>query len=227
MRHRLALLLLLLPPAVINAQFLSSASGEHILSVTGVGSILVEPDHAMLSLEARGQANNVAQAKELTDRIAGSFVERIEAIGVDSNDIRSDPMTVALANDRDGRSYTSYTRVTTVIIRDLEMFEEIEGAAIESGITNIGQIQYSHSNFTGLQDEALAAAFEDARGQAEQTAEALGLSLGRVISVNVSARATPTISNVRTLAFSAAPANRRTGLIQINRSVNISYRLLE
>jgi uncharacterized protein YggE len=204
-------------------------SGEHVLSVSGVGTVLVDPDHGMLEFEIQGSAASVDEAKEQTDRIAGSFVARIEDMGVDSRDIRSDPMTIRRSTDRDGREFINYQRRTSVILRDLDLFEGVEAAALECGITNIGQIEYSHSELDQLQDEALSLAFDDAREQARQTVEALDLQLGRIISVSVGQRArlSPVDLEFIPTAFTSSPANRRTGQLQITRSVALSYRLVE
>jgi hypothetical protein len=53
------------------------------------------------------------------------------------DDIRSDPMEVSRGTDRDGRTYISYSRSTTSILRDLEFFERVEITALEVGINTI------------------------------------------------------------------------------------------
>ena len=203
------------------------AGDEHALSVTGVGSVTFEPDFGTLRMNVTGTAGSVADAKDTTDGIAGAFVAAVEELGVESRDIRSDPLTARPGRDRDGRQFINYSRDTTLILRDLSLFEDVEAAAIEAGITNIGGIEYGYSEIEQLQDEALQLAFDDARNQAEQAARALDLSLGRVLSASIDQRPQPFPSQPMMMRAAEAAANIRTGVQQVTRTVRISYRLLE
>jgi hypothetical protein len=224
MRTLSLILAITLLPLTTSAQL--QGGDEHVLSVSGTGTVLFEPDFGTLRMNVSGDARTVAEAKAMTDQIAGTFVEKAEDLGVEARDIRSDPMTARPAQDRDGRTFISFSRETTLLLRDLTVFEDIEAAAIESGITNIGEIEYGHSELERLQDEALQQAFDDARDQAEQAVAALDLTLGRVLSVSVDPR--PRMGMPQPMfRVAEMAANIRTGVQEVSRTVQISYRLLE
>ncbi len=219
----LALALILLPFAAMSQPF---AEDDHVLRVSGIGTVIIEPDFGTLRMNVTGQAATIAEAKAITDRIAGAFVEKVEELGVESSDIRSDPMTSRPSRDRDGRLFINYARDTTLILRDLSDLEAVEAAAIEVGITNINNIEYGHSEMSRLQDEALQNAFDAARHEAELAAEATGLTLGRVLSIDVDQRQTGS-PPPGVFRMAEAAANIRTGTQEITRTVRVAYRIVE
>ena len=75
-----------------------------------------------------------------------------------------------------------------VKIRDLDLVgAAIDGAAAAAGdSTRLRGIDFSVEDTSGLEQEARAAAVENATDKAGQLAEGMGVTLGRVVSVNES-----------------------------------------
>lgn len=224
MRH-IALLLLLLP-------FSASAQVEReAIHVNGVGELSVEPDMATFTFGISGQTDDPQNAKQRADAIAGELVERLEDLGIESDDIRSTPVTLYPFTDRQTqRELVRFNRSTTVTLRDLDRFEDVERAALETGVNSVGGIEFGVSNERELMDRARDLALDDARAQAEAALAHVGAELGRVLSISLSrpsgGRPEPVTRSLEAAADSQAP-NFRTGVIDISVDVNVTYEIVQ
>jgi uncharacterized protein YggE len=71
-----------------------------------------------------------------------------------------------------------------VIVRDLDLLGEILGTVVEAGANSIFGIQFDVSDKTQAISRARKAAIEDAQVKAEELAQAAGVTLGEVQSIN-------------------------------------------
>lgn len=202
------------------------AQQEHVIHVTGIGSVRVEPDIATLNFAIQGRSESPDQAKQRADAISGALVAALEKLGVASRDIRSTAVTLNPFVDRQTqRQLISFNRSTRVILRDLARFEDVERAALKTGVNSIGGVRFGVSNEGELQSRARDRALDDARVQAEGVARKLGLKLGSVRSVRVSRpqSITPQPLELDAAFARAAAPNYRSGVIEITASADIDY----
>lgn len=223
-RH-IAFPLLLLPLAAF-AQVEREA-----INVTGLGEVSVEPDMATFTFGIQGQTDDSQNAKQRADSIAGDLVERLEDLGIASEDIRSTPVTLYPFMDRQTqRELINFNRTTTVTLRDMDLFEQVERVALEAGVNSAGGVEFDVSNERELMDRARDLALDDARTQAEAALTHVGAELGRVLSITLSrpSGGRPPQPVARTLEFAADQApNFRTGLIEISVDVNVTYEIVQ
>jgi len=208
--------------AVVGSLAITAAAGaqEHnSINVVGFGQRQVEPDMATFQFSIQGQSDSPRNASDRADSISGELVRRLEKLGIESSDIRSTPITLSPFIDRDTqRELVRFSRTTTAVLRDLDDFEAVQNAALEAGVNAIGQVDFGLTNEQALQDEVRDLALADAREQAEGIAKAMGVQVGRVLSVSVSRQRgfrAPVAFRVDALAAEAAAPEYRPGLIDI------------
>lgn len=224
MIRRIALPFLLLPLAAF-AQVEREA-----INVTGLGEVSVEPDIATFTFGIQGQTDDAQNAKQRADSIAGELVEQLEDLGIASEDIRSTPVTLYPFVDRQTqRELINFNRTTTVTLRDMDLFEQVERVALEAGVNSVGSVEFGVSNERALMDRARDLALDDARAQAEAALTHVGAELGRVLSITLSRPSGgPPQPLARTLELAADQApNFRTGLIELSVDVNVTYEIVQ
>lgn len=159
-----------------------------IISVVGMGEVVVAPDMATVfitvSLTAPEPAAALAQASAVTENV----IEAIAALGVADTDIRTASLTVweefEWGMDGSRRSIGhNATNTLLVVIRDLDIAGYVLGMATEAGATSIGNLQFDVADRNEAYNRALAIAVENAAGKARVIALATGGSLGAIVSV--------------------------------------------
>ncbi len=225
MFKRIALPFFLLLPLAALAQ-----AEREAIHVNGVGEVAVEPDVATFTFGISGQTDDPQNAKQRADAIAGELVEQLEDLGIASEDIRSTPVTLYPFTDRQTqRELINFNRTTTVTLRDMERFEDVERVALEAGVNTVGNVELGVSNERTLMDRARDLALDDARAQAEAALEHVGAELGRVLSITLSrpSRGGPQpVARGLELASDQAP-NFRAGLIEITADVSVTYEIVQ
>ena len=79
----------------------------------------VAPDMATLDFAIQGQSDSPQNARSRADAIGADLVRRLERLGVDSDDIRSTPVTLyPFVDERTQRQLVNFNRTTTVTLRD-------------------------------------------------------------------------------------------------------------
>lgn len=203
---------------------LQAQAPPRAVHVTGVGRVQAEPDLATLNFSIQGRSDSPEDAKQHADKISAALVDALEQLGVASRDIRSTPVTLnPFVDPQTQRQLIRYDRSTRVTLRDLARFEDVERAALKSGVNSIGGVQFAVSNETELQSRARDRALDDARAQAEGIARKLGVQLGPVQSVSVSRPRGGAPQPLEAALARAAGPNYRPGLIDIMVSADLDY----
>lgn len=222
---RLALAFLLLPIAAF------AQNEREAIHVNGVGELSVEPDMATFTFGISGQTDDAQNARQRADAIAGDLVERLEDLGIESSDIRSTPVTLYPYTDRQTqRQLINFNRTTTVTLRDLELFEQVERAALDAGVNTAGGVEFGVSNERELQDRARDLALDDARAQAESALAHVGAELGRVLSISLSRPSggpPRPLARAQEFAVADQAPNYRTGMIEIIVDVSVTYEIVQ
>lgn len=202
------------------------AQEDNVIHVGGHGEVRAAPDTGTVTFSIEGQADSPEAARDRADGIAGALVEALEALGVQSTDIRSTPVTLYPFTDRQTRrELIRFSRTTTVTLRDLDLLEQVQQAALDAGVNSTGGMQFSLSNERELFNEATQLALEDARQQAESVARVIDVGLGPVLSVSVSRPQGnyPQPRMEAAVASDAAVPNFRSGEVEITADVDVRY----
>jgi len=163
------------------------------LTVMGTGTVEADPDvvYITLGVDLKGDnaATIVADASARMERILAA----LKAAGIADEDIHTAGYSLWVEPRYDPQTgqptgVVDYHIIHTVriTVRDLGKVGTVLSAAVEAGANNIGEVSFSVANPEGLVTQARQKAVADAQKRAQEMASALGITLGKVVSVSES-----------------------------------------
>lgn len=201
----------------------ASANEDTIPSVTVTGSAeeRAAPDKATLNVAADVKSPTVAEGEAQVQRQVKALLQRLKALKIADDQINSAQVSVrpeyqwneeARRNDPDGYRVRRDIRIE---ITDLSLLGPVLKAVTASDITEVSPPQLGLQDPGAVDRKALALAAKDARLQAQALAEALGLTLGKVLSVQGagSTQQPPPMPMMRMTAADAESSNSQQGIL--------------
>ena len=191
------------------------------IRVIGRASQEVAPDFASVEIGVESRGATPAAALDAASQAAKGIVATAKEMGVAEADIGTSAVTlqpriknVRLPDGTMGEREDGYTASNRVRVRLAEMGKlgDLMRRTLDSGANRIQGISF------GLRDPAAAdaavqvAAVKDAKAQAERIAEATGVKLGSVISIDSPPRAESPRPMPYGLAMKAAAPRGRTAV---------------
>lgn len=182
-------------PAADGSMAVADLEGAQI-SVTGSGRVFVTPDIAYINVGVRSQADSVAEALQQNNQQAQAIQDVLVEAGIAEGDIQTSSFNVYPQSDYDfegniTRSYFNVENTVFVTVRNLDNLGETLDAVAQSGANNIYGINFDVADKTEAQSSARELAVESAKQQAEELAEAAGVTLGDLLSIST-ASSSPT-----------------------------------
>jgi len=165
------------------------ASDSTQVMVSGTGNFTLAPDRAVVRAGISFGNARAAQASAAMSGAVRAVIDSISALGFARDSIRTLDLRVWPMYDRDGRRVTGYAAAATVevVLRDFGMIGRVVDAVLAAGATSVEPIGFGSDSTEWGKRRALAAAFDDARAQAQALAVAAGGRLGRLIFVTTQA----------------------------------------
>jgi len=167
------------------------------LSVNGTGRVTLTPDIAYLTIGVQTEAGDAADAVSENSAKTEAIITALEGAGVEAKDIKTTNFSIYPQQkyDTQGQPTGEVTYIVNnsvfVTVRDLDAIGELLNDVVEAGANNIQGIQFDVEDKTEAYAEAQAMAVANAQAQAEDLAEAAGVVLGEVISINTYGSAVP------------------------------------
>ncbi len=168
------------------------------LTVTGEGIVKAAPDEANFSTGVVSQAATASQALSANARAMNAVIATLKRHGVPGKAIQTSNLSLSpqyqtckpdvMCPQRIvGYEVTNNVRVTVGIDKTGRVLD----ALVASGSNRIGGISFSIHNEKPLLDKARADAVEDAVGKARLYAQAAGVALGPILSIQESGAEPP------------------------------------
>ena len=172
------------------------------ITVSGTGTVTVDPDTAVVTLGVQANAATGAEAMDQVNASSAALTEALVAAGIAEEDIQTSGLNLWTTTDDRGEvnGYQASLSVN-VTVRDIAAVGPTIDAAQQAagpGFT-IGGVTFSFADPESVLEQARIDAVDSARTKAEQYAAAAGLTLGDVVSI-IEGSATPP------LLYRAAPA---------------------
>jgi uncharacterized protein YggE len=178
--------------------------------VIGEGTVSVAPDYAEVSGGVTTHGKTVKEATDANTKLMTAITAALHDAGVASKDIQTWHFSIQPAytpadahNEAKLSGYTVSNQVN-VTIHDIGRVGDILDRLVTAGVTNVGNIQFLHTEPSKLLDQAREAAVADAKRKAEIYAKSSGLKLGPVIWITEDAGYAPPMPMMRIAV--AAPA---------------------
>jgi uncharacterized protein len=160
------------------------------ISVSATGKASVVPDIATVDLTVELTASTAAEAQTDASEAMTAVINAMKELDIESADLQTSSFSTSEVYDYDVSPavITGYrsSQTLTVKIRNTELIEEVIDAGPANGATSVSSLRYEVDDETVVQQEARVEAMADAKEQAKQIAEAMGVRLGRVVSYSES-----------------------------------------
>lgn len=170
---------------------INQAAPENVrtLNVNGLGQSFLTPDIAYIYIGVQSQAATASEAVEENKTQTTSVIDALKQAGIAENDIRTTNFSIWPSQQYgpDGNATGTVYIVDNsvyVTVRNLDGLGDLLDSAITAGANSINSIQFDVANKAEAVKEARTKAVEDAKKQAQELAEAAGLTLGDIQSIN-------------------------------------------
>ena len=182
----LALVLSACGPTTINQD---APANLRTLNVNGLGQVYLTPDIAYINIGVNTQSPSAAESVATNKEKSNAVIEAIKAAGVDPKDIHTTNFSIWSNPTYDEMGVVSGTtyvvdNTVNVTVRNLDGLGDLLDSAVSAGANNIYSIQFDVADKSAAVKEARASAVADAKTQAQELAEAAGLSLGEIQTIS-------------------------------------------
>lgn len=166
-----------------------TSSDLRTISVNGSSQVVLEPDIAFISIGVHSEAQDAKAAVANNNQQTQAVIDALIAAGVDAKDIQTNNFSI-YPQDRYSptgevlEKFFSVDNTVSVKMRDLDGLGDLLDAAVEAGANTIYGISFDLEDKQEAIAQGRGAALENARQQAEQLAEAAGVTLGQVHSIS-------------------------------------------
>jgi uncharacterized protein len=168
----------------------SPRDGLRTLNVQGTGEVLLTPDIAYVSIGIESRAEQVTAALNENNNQAARIAETLRELGVDERDIQTSAFNVFPMQEYSpmgelmGTVYVVNNTVN-ITVRNLQSLGELLDSVVRAGANNIHSIQFDVDNKEVAVKEARRLAIANARQNALELADAAGVQLGELVTLNV------------------------------------------
>ena len=179
--------------------FLPLAAGaqempRRIIVAGGAGEASAVPDQAQISAGVVSQAATADAALDANTNAMERVFATLENAGIEERNIRTSNFSVSPQYEtfRDNNSNAprivgyQVSNQLTIVVEDLDELGTTLDALVRSGANQLNGIYFSISDPKPLEERARRAAVQDAIAKAQTLAEAAGVSLGPIMSIQES-----------------------------------------
>ena len=166
------------------------------IKITGKGEVSMTPDVCRLIITISGIDKTYNKAVEMSSKDTNVLRETIEALGFDRKDLRTKSFSIdaryGSVKDADGNYETvfrgyEYTHVQSLEFpADNKVLGDVLSAMMDSGVGPTFRITYTVSDPESFRQEMMRKAVADAKAKAELLADAAGVVLKGIESINYS-----------------------------------------
>ncbi len=180
--------------------------------VIGEGSVSVPPDYAQARAGATTRAKTAREAADANSKLMTAITAALTNAGIAPKDIQTERFSVqpVYTAPQPGveQKLTGFAVSNQVVvkIRAIDKVGDILDRLLAAGATDLGTVQFLHSDPSKMLDAARDAALADARRKAELYAHAANLKLGAVAWITEDSGYAPPLPMVAMRAAGAVGA---------------------
>lgn len=210
----------------------SNDAALRTMDVRGVGTVELEPDIARVNIGVRTQSLNVAEALNENNTIAEAIIQSLKDLGVDAQDIQTRNFNVRPERESrpgpENEVIQNFVVENTIsaVIRDFDTLGEILTTVIEEGANTIHGVIFDIEDREGAVEQARQLAIQDAQAQAEDIAEAAGINLVAIHTINIGTNGSPAPRAESPMDMAVGgDVPIAGGMLTIRVSANITYEI--
>ncbi|WP_161493900.1 SIMPL domain-containing protein [Virgibacillus necropolis] len=153
---------------------------SRVMTVTGNARLLFEPDKVSIQLEIMTENKQVSQAQQENARKMNQVIQSLLQLGILRGNIQTTGYNINPIYDYiDGKQQFKGYRVSntiTVQITSIDQAGEIIDVAVQNGVNQVSNIQFSIEDKQIAYQQALSAALKNAIAEAQIIAETLNVN---------------------------------------------------
>jgi uncharacterized protein YggE len=155
------------------------------LNVNGVGQVDLTPDIAYIFIGVHDEAATASEAVSANKTHTNAVIAAIKKAGVNEKDIRTSNFSIWPSQQYSPEGQVTGTiymvdNSVYVTVRDLDSLGDLLDDAITAGANSVNSIQFDVADKTAAVKEARIKAVDDAKLQAQEMADAAGITLGDI-----------------------------------------------
>ena len=204
---------------------------RRVIAIEGLGTVSVKPDTAIAELGAEARAPQLADATADVARRMTDVLGRVKALGVAENDITTrrytvEPVPAQRRGDEEPTRIAAYrvVNVVQVRIRDITTAARILDAAVAGGANTVPSLYFALADRSAAEAQARTLAVKAAAAKARELADAAGVRLGDLVSLQERAGLRPTAP--RAVMATAAAGPVEAGELEIAVTVEARYQII-
>ena len=202
-----------------------------ILTVSGTGTITVAPDLASISLGVEVEAPTADRALRASSASMAQIFSALSDSGIDKKDIQTSQLSLfpqretRSTNDDTSLNITGFvaTNLVEITVRELPRLGAVLDGLTKSGANRIQGISFALADPTPVLDQARQAAVAEAMRKAALYADAAGLKVGAILSIDEAGADTAPMAFRKTAMIDAVPVAE--GVLSFSASVTIRFAL--
>lgn len=192
------------------------------ISVSGSGSVTTTPTQAVMTFGVSTKAKSAVQALEESSAAMHMLLDALEAAGVPNGSLQTQSVSLSPVTSGDGQTILGYTASNSVAATvAVGRAGRTVDAAVAAGANQVDGPSLTVDDQTSLYHKALQAAIADARAKAQVLADASGLHVGTVTSVQESGDGSPITYDAAALKAPSTPFE--PGTQQVTASVTVVF----
>jgi len=225
-----------------SGQYIGQAENtQNTITVSGSGEATAIPDSARFRVGVTHEAETVADAQKQSTEAINEIISYLKDQGVADEDVKTTSYDISprykytenegVPRRPDGeRQLIGYevSQRVQVTVTDISQAGDLLSGVGERGADDVSGLSFVVEDKEALQQEAEVAAIENTRKKAQRLADALGVSLQRVVSYDQSGGYTPTHRKRErddAAAGDAASPDVPAGESRIQQQVEITYEI--
>jgi hypothetical protein len=195
----------------------------HPITVSGTGSVKVTPDQAGFTFGVSTYAKTAAPALAANSTAMRKLIDALKAAGIPAGSLQTAYVSLSPVMAENEQSIVGYTasNSVSVTIASISRAGEIVDAAVAAGANQVDGPNLTVADQSSLYGAALKAAVADARAKAQVLADASGLHVGAVASVEESGDVSPVGYDAAKAV--PAPTPIEPGTQEITASVTVMF----
>ena len=219
-------------PAIFTSPASGQVTGPYTINAAGTGKVYVTPDVAFVNLGVHTEAATVSEALRQNNAQAQAVAKALSDGGVAAEDVQTSAFNISPQQQFDqmgNPTSTTYVadNVVYVTVRDMGKLGQLLDAAVNAGANTVNSVSFDLQDKTKAYSEARRMAVEDARAQAQELADAAGVKLGKLTSLNAYANqgATPMYDVKVRAGVGGSSVPVAAGQLVIQMDASLSYEI--
>jgi len=212
----------------------SVTNKSDVFTVTGEGTVSIQPDIAYVNIGINKTATTVKQAQSQANEVMNKVIAGLKTLGIDAKNIQTVSYYINPNYDWSSsiQKITGYSANTQlkVKITDIDKVNDVIDSATSNGANQVNNVTFDVENREASEETARKQAVDEANHKAKAAAKAAGFNLGKIISYSESSNDN-TVSPIMYKALAVTDqaggsgTNVQSGSQDIKITVNLSYQI--